>query len=355
MLGPREPGCETAAMDVLVCTTQVPFMRGGLEMMVENLVGALGAAGHRAEAVAVPAAWDRDRLLDAPTAWRSIPLDADVVIPVNFPAFYARHPRKVLWLAHQHRAAYDGLGQPWSDLGLDEASLAAHRQLVDWDTRVLSECLARFTISGVVADRLRRFNGLDATALYQPPPLADRLAPRPGGPGRHLLCPTRLEANKRPGLFLDGLASMATPVDGILTGVGSLADELRGSAERLGIADRLEMPGFVSDDDLVDLLREAIAVVYAPYDEDYGFVTLQAFLAGVPVVTTDDSGGVLEWVEHEVTGLVTDGSPDALGAALDRLVADPELALRLGAAGRERVRDLNWEHVVRTLLGGSPP
>lgn len=341
-------------MDVLVCTTQVPFMRGGLEMMVENLVDALGAAGHRAEAVAVPAAWDRDRLLDAPSAWRMVPLDADLVIPVNFPAYYARHPRKVLWLAHQHRAAYDGLDQPWSDLGTDDVSLEVHRQLVDWDTRALGECLARYTISGVVAERMRRFNGLDATPLYQPPPLADRLAPRPASqPGRHVLCPTRLEANKRPGLFLDALASMARPVDAVLAGKGSLADELAASVDRLGLGGRVELPGFVSDDDLVDLFHDALAVVYAPYDEDYGFVTLQAFLAGVPVVTTDDSGGVLEWVEHEVTGLVTDGSPDAMGAALDRLVDDPDLARRLGEAGRARVRDLSWERVVTTLLGGS--
>jgi len=341
-------------MDVLVCATQVPFMRGGLEMMVENLVDALCDAGHRAEAVSVPAAWDRDRLLDAATAWRMIPLDADLVIPVNFPAFYARHPRKVLWLAHQHRAAYDGLGQPWSDIALDDTSLEMHRQVVDWDTRVLSECLARFTISGVVAKRMQTYNGLSATPLYQPPPLADRLTPRRAGRGDHILCPTRLEANKRPGLFLDALASMRTPVDAVLAGKGSLAEDLQGSVERLGIAERTSLPGFVSDAELVDLFRNASAVVYAPYDEDYGFVTLQAFLAGVPVVTTDDSGGVLEWVEDGVTGLVTDGSPDAMGRALDRLVADPVLAHRLGAAGRERVKDLSWEQVISTLLGGAP-
>jgi len=341
-------------MDVLVCATQVPFMRGGLEMMVENLVGALRDAGHRAEAVEIPAAWDRDRLLDAATAWRMVPLDADVVIPVNFPAYYARHPRKVLWLAHQHRAAYDGLGQPWSDLDLSEASLEVHRQVVDWDTRVLGECISRFTISGVVAQRMQQYNGLKATPLYQPPPLADQLKPRTAGVGSHILCPTRLEANKRPGLFLDAMASMGEAVDGVLAGKGSLADELAASAERLGLADRVSLPGFVPDDDLVELFRQATAVVYAPYDEDYGFVTLQAFLAGVPVVTTDDSGGVLEWVEHEVTGLVTDGTPGAMGAALDRLVRDPDLARRLGAAGRDRVKDLRWEHVVATLLGGAP-
>ncbi len=342
-------------MDVLVCATQVPFMRGGLELMVENTVAAFQAAGHRAEAVLVPAAWDQGRVLDAALAWRMVPLDADVVVAVNFPAYFARHPRKVLWLAHQHRAAYDGLGQPWSDFGLDDASLEVHRQLVDWDIRALGEAIGRHTISQVVATRMHRYCGLDATALYQPPPLADRLAPRASGtPGQHVLCPTRLEANKRPGLFVEGVAAMSRPVPAVLAGRGSLANELAGSVERLGVSGRVTLPGFVSDDELVELFADALAVVYAPFDEDYGFVTLQAFLAGVPVVTASDSGGVLEWVEHEVTGLVTDGSPEAMGAALDRLVDDPELAARLGAAGRDRVKDLRWESVVTTLLGGTP-
>ncbi|MGI8757418.1 MAG: glycosyltransferase family 4 protein, partial [Acidimicrobiales bacterium] len=120
-------------MDVLVCATQVPFMHGGLELHVDNLVSAFRDAGHRSEAVTVPAAWDQQRLLDAALAWRLLPLDADMVVALNFPAYFARHPNKVLWLAHQHRGAYDGLGQPWSDFGLDNASLEQHRQLVDWD------------------------------------------------------------------------------------------------------------------------------------------------------------------------------------------------------------------------------
>jgi glycosyltransferase involved in cell wall biosynthesis len=206
----------------------------------------------------------------------------------------------------------------------------------------------------VVADRLRRFNGLDASTLYQPPPLAERLRPRSSGrAGTHVLCPTRLETNKRPGLFVDGVAAMRQPVPAVLAGRGSLADELAARVDELGIGDRVDLPGFVSDDALVDLLTDAVAVVYAPFDEDYGFVTLQAFLAGVPVVTAVDSGGVLEWVEHEVTGLVTDGTPEGIGAALDRLVADPEWAASLGAAGRARVKGLSWDHVVDTLVGGS--
>ncbi|MCU1452769.1 MAG: glycosyltransferase [Acidimicrobiales bacterium] len=342
-------------MDVLVCATQVPFQRGGLELHVDNLVGALQAAGHRAEAVSVPAAWDQNRLLDAPLAWRMLPLDADLVIPLNFPSYFARHPRKVVWLAHQHRAAYDGLGQPWSDFGLDDESLDVHRTLLQWDAHALAEAERRYATSAVVADRLRRFNGLSATPLHHPPPLADCLAPRPAGrPGAHILCATRLEANKRPEMFLDAMAASSSGVPGVLAGRGSLAEHVAARADELGLDGRVQLAGFVPDAELIDLFADATAVVYSPLDEDYGYVTLQAFLSGVPVITSADAGGVLEWVEHDVTGLVTDGSPDAMGAAIDRLVGDPRLAARLGAAGRARVANLSWEAVVATLVGERP-
>lgn len=324
-------------------------MRGGLEQLVEGLVGALGDAGHRAEAVRLPAAWDRERLLDAPVAWRMVPLDADVVIPVNFPAYFARHPRKVVWLAHQHRAAYDGIGQDWSDLGLDDAGLETQRQLTEWDQRALEEAVARFTISGVVSERLRRYCGLDSEPLHHPPPLADSI--RPSAPGDLVVTMTRLEANKRPGLLVDAVAASRSRPQAVLAGRGSRADEVADAARRLGVADRVEMPGYVSDDDLVDLLGRARAVLYAPYDEDYGYVTLQAFLAGKPVITTADAGGVLEWVVDGETGIVTDGSPEQLGAAVDRLVDDADLAARMGEAGRQRVAALGWPEVVDRLLG----
>ncbi len=336
-------------MDVLVCATQVPHMRGGLEQLVEGLVTALGQAGHRAEAVRLPAAWDRDRLLDAPLAWRSVPLEADLVIPVNFPAYYARHPRKVVWLAHQHRAAYDGIDQPWSDIGLDDTSLEVQRQLTEWDTRALGEAVARFTISGVVSDRMARFCGLDSEPLPHPPPLAERLGLTPLG--EEIVSVTRLEANKRPGLLIDALAGSTSGLHGVLAGRGSQADELAARRRAAGLDHRLDLPGFVPDDELPALLGRALAVLYAPYDEDYGYVTLQAFLAGRPVITTTDAGGVLEWVVDGETGLVTDGSPEALGAAVDRLAADRDLAARMGEAGRARAAALGWPAVVERLLG----
>ena len=335
-------------MDVLVCAAQVPFMRGGLEMLVDNLVEALRFAGHRAEAVRLPAAWDRERLLDAALAWRMVPLDADVVIATNFPSYFARHPRKVLWLAHQHRGAYDGIDQPWSDLGGDEDGLAIQRQLTEWDTRAIGEASPRFTIGRVVSERLARYCGLDSTPLHHPPPLADRLTTGPFG--NYVFGVNRLEANKRPDLVVGGLLAARSGVRGVVAGTGSMRPELEAAIDAAGGGRRVELPGFVTDDDLVALLAGCLGVIYTPYDEDYGYVTLQAFLAGKPVITTTDSGGVLDWVEHGVTGLVVEPTAESIGEAVDRLAGDPAMAARLGAAGRARAAALDWKTVVDTLL-----
>lgn len=336
-------------MKIVVCGAQVPFMSGGAEQHFDNLVAALQAAGHDAELVRLPTAWDKTRIFDAAMAWRLVPIDADLVIATNFPSYYVRHPNKVVWLFHQHRAAYDGAGADWSDFGDDEASHDAQRLLTQWDAAVLGETDRRFTTSGVVAARLARFNGLSATPLYHPEPHAERLTPGPFG--NYLFCPTRLEANKRPALMVDALPHLDPDLSVRIAGRGSLADSLASNAQAAGTTDRLDLPGFVSDDELIEHYANALAVVYAPFDEDYGYVTLQAFRAGKPVITAADSGGTLEWVEDGVTGFVVEPTPEAIADAANRLHRDRALAEKMGSAGRERVAELSWDTVVRTLVG----
>ena len=334
-------------MDIIVCGAQKPFMRGGAEMHMENLVAAFQEHGHRAELVRLPVAWERGRLFDSPTAWRMLPLDADLVVATNFPSYFARHDNKVVWLFHQHRGAYDGADAAWSDFDLDDDSLETQRLLTEWDNVALGEARKVFTTSGVVADRLARFNGMHGEPLYHPPPLHDRL--RPGGFGDVVFSPSRLEHNKRPGLLVDALPTIDRSIRLTISSRGSLHDELMATAARTGCSDRLDLPGFISDDDLIERFSSCLAVLYAPLDEDYGYVTLQAFFAGKPVITAADSGGVLEWVEDGVTGFVTDGSPAGIADAVNRLAADRSLAARMGEAGRERVAELGWGPVVERL------
>ena len=87
-----------------------------------------------------------------------------------------------------------------------------------------------------------------------------------------------------------------------------------------------------------------------PHDEDYGFTTLEAFFAGKPVVTTEDAGGVLEWVRDGATGFVAPPEPVALAEKIDALAEDRPLCERLGSAGRERVlAEVSWPLAIEAL------
>jgi glycosyltransferase involved in cell wall biosynthesis len=125
---------------------------------------------------------------------------------------------------------------------------------------------------------------------------------------------------------------------------------LEALARGLGLGERVQFRGHVSDEELIDLYAGARAVYYAPIDEDYGFTTVQALAAARPVVTTDDSGGVLEFIEDSVNGYVVAPRPEAIAARLDALARDSALAARLGSAGPARVAGITWERVVDALV-----
>jgi glycosyltransferase involved in cell wall biosynthesis len=340
---------------ILICATQVPFVRGGAELLVEGLRDALRAAGHSVDVVSLPFAWQpHERIAESALAWRLLGLThvnavpVDQVICTKFPSYAVRHPRKVVWLVHQHRQAYDWYGTPWSDFANTPEDRAAREQLLRIDRQMLGEAERRFTISRNVGERLRRFNGLGSAPLYPPSRYAGQL--RAGPYGDYLLSDARLDAAKRLDLLLRALARTKQPLRCVCISTGPERERLERLAGELGLGGRVEWRGFVPDAELIDLYAGARAVYYAPFDEDYGFTTVQALAAARPVVTTSDAGGVLEFVDDGVNGWVCAPEPDAIAAQLDRLWSDDGLAARLGAAGPARVAGIGWEGVLDALL-----
>lgn len=340
---------------ILICATQVPFVRGGAEYLVESLRDELRQRGHTVDVVALPFQWHPvERIIDSALAWRLLDIShvngeaVDLVIATKFPSYLIRHPRKVLWLVHQHRQAYDWYGTPLSDFDGSPAHRAVREQIFRIDGRALSECQARYTISRNVSRRLERFNGLSSTPLYPPSRYAGQLW---AGPYHdYILSPARLDRAKRIDLLLAALARTTTPVRAIIAGAGPDRDRLQRLAAELGLGERVTFRGFVPDNELIDLYAHARAVYYAPVDEDYGFATVEAFGASRPVITTDDAGGVLEFVRHGENGLVSSPDPAVIAVHLDRLAADPAEAAHLGCAGRPLVDAITWERVIAALL-----
>ena len=137
---------------ILVCEAQVPFVHGGAEVHVRELVRELRARGHLAELVSLPFKWyPKEEILPHAAAWRLIDLSesngrpVDLVIASKFPTYFVRHPNKVAWLIHQYRAAYELCGTPYSDFGHTESDVGLRDTLIRLDTEMLGECRAIYS------------------------------------------------------------------------------------------------------------------------------------------------------------------------------------------------------------------
>jgi glycosyltransferase involved in cell wall biosynthesis len=346
-----------AIRSVLVCEAQVPLVEGGAEHLVRQLVERLRRHGYLAGRVAIPFRWyPKEEILAHAAAWRLLNLsesnsrEVDLVIGTKFPSYFVRHPNKVAWLIHQYRPAYDLCGTPYGDFDHTELDVGLRETLLRLDRRMLSECRRLFTIARNTAARLEKYNGMSAEALYHPPRLAERM--RPGEYGSYVLSVGRLEAGKRVDLIVRALPLIDGPVRLVVVGEGTSRQHLDALSDRLGVADRVTFTGPVEDETLLELYAGALAVVYPPYDEDFGYVTLEAFLARKPVVTTTDSGVPLEFVEDGLNGFVVPPEPEAVAQAVNRLADKRSLAASFGGAGWERARQITWDGVVERLVGG---
>ena len=346
--------------NILIATTQVPFTKGGAELHVEGLRRALVAGGYHAEVVALPFKWyPPTEIMRGAMAWRMLDLSAangrpvDLVIGMKFPAYLVAHPVKVLWILHQHRSAYNLWGTPFDDLSTYPEGVRIREWIKYCDERFIPEARKVFANSRTVAERLKHYNNLDSETLYHPPPLAEHL--RPGEQGDYVFYPSRLEAQKRQELIIEAMRFVQTPIKLILAGGAADPKHYESLVKRNKVGDRVTFRGFVTDDELVQLYGNSLAVCYLPFDEDYGYVTLEGMLSAKPVVVTSDSGGAAELVEHERDGLVVEPEPKAIAAALDRLYSDRDRARRMGQSGHDKLlgMKLSWDNVVAKIISAA--
>jgi len=340
---------------IAICAAQVPFVRGGAEIHVESLARELRARGYEVDIVRLPFKWyPRQELIKACLAWRLIDLTEsmgqpiDLVIATKFPSYVVPHPNKVVWLIHQYRAVYDLFGTPYSELTTSPEDQHLRQIIRRIDERTLGEARRIFTNSRNTAARLARFNGLQGEPLYHPPQHDGRYYTE--SYGDYVLAVSRLEALKRIDGLLRAMAHVSTDARALIAGTGPEAERLQRLARELRVGDRVRFLGYVEDEELLRLYANALAVYYAPYDEDYGYVTLEAFRSRKPVLTAPDSGGVLEFVEDGMNGFVVPlDRPAEMAARIDRLRSDVQLAKRLGEEGHARIAHITWDYAIQRL------
>jgi glycosyltransferase involved in cell wall biosynthesis len=346
--------------NILICTTQVPFTTGGAESHVDGLRRGLIQAGYNAEVVALPFKWyPPSEIMRSALAWRLLDLSeangkpVDLVIGMKFPAYLVAHERKVLWIMHQYRAAYNLWGTPFDDLSTYPDGAQVREWIRNADTRLIPQAKKVFANSKTVADRLRIYNKIESQPLYHPPPRAESL--RCGEQGDYIFYPSRLEPQKRQELLIEAARFLKTPLKIIFAGGSRDAKHYESLIRKHNVGDRVCLRGFVEEPEMIDLYANALGVCYLPFDEDYGYVTLEGMLSGKPVIVASDGGGATEFIEHEREGFIVEPDPRAIAESLDSLYADRTRARAMGERGQEKLKAMNlsWEHVVESLISGA--
>jgi glycosyltransferase involved in cell wall biosynthesis len=121
----------------------------------------------------------------------------------------------------------------------------------------------------------------------------------------------------------------------------------------LNVAQQITWLGHISEKEKIRLYAECLMVLFPSYNEDYGYVTPEGMLASKGVITLTDSGGSLEFVEHDVCGKVVAPDAEALGAELQQCWSDRAAARQLGENARQKIQgmDISWDKVCDHLVG----
>lgn len=343
-------------MRIAVVTSSPPMAEGGHMVIARELTRALREAGHDAHILVTPqnrfgrqaSAYLATWLTDV-TSTEGRPIEQ--VISLRYPSYAVRHPSHVCWLNHTMREYYDLW--PQFSATLSPQGLVKERVrracLHATDRYLLTKNVTKlFVQSRTIQQRLAMWPALQSTVLYPPAPQRDY---RTETYGPSFLFVSRLTRLKRADLVIRALATAdGAGIAATIAGEGEERAALERLASELGVANRVTFPGRLGDEQLVGHLARCRAVVFPPFQEDYGFVTAEAFASRKAVLTCRDSGGPAELVTDGASGFIVEPTAESLARAMRRLADDAALAERMGQAAFDAGSRLTWPEIVRTLV-----
>lgn len=381
----------------LVAPSAVPFTVGGAEKLWWGLTTYVNRhTSHAMELVKLPSPernfWE---IVQSYRQFALLNLDHfDLVISTKYPAWMVRHGNHIVYLQHRLRGLYDTYPE---HLPLHPAKLPPPVQPLwhlllrpDLDRAALPELLERLDalrtsrdIPEDVKDKLVAFPGpfaravvhaLDRVGLapstirryfaisktvaqregYFPPGASVEVVAHPSdlegfhqAGGEFIFTASRLESPKRLDLLIRAYRQCRTDTALVIAGEGPAAEALRSLADG---DPRIRFTGWLTDDALVSHYARSHFVVFVPFQEDMGLITLEAMKSGKPVLTVSDAGGVTEFVRDGVNGRIVQPDPESLARAIDAMIADRERLAMMGEAARSTGDAVTWNRTVAALL-----
>lgn len=344
---------------VLVINTQVPFLKSGAEALERGLINALSDLGYTVDCLRLfekwqPLSYTLKMIIQAKLIeLESVPIEADKVIALKFPSYYIEHPNKSVWFLHHFRVFYELWDTEFCKIEKNLETEALRRLIIQSDTYHLKLSRKIFAISKTVAERLRKYNGINVEVLY--PPLENSNLFKCNNFENYFFYPSRITPLKRQDLVVEAFKFIKS--DFKLLIVGKVEDEsylkaLINQINEYELNDRVKILTDQPFNRIVDYYSNCYAVVYPTFQEDYGYITLEAFCSKKPVISCTDSGGPSEFIEHGVNGMIVKPNAQDLAEAMEKLLSHKSKAIEMGKNGFEKFHSLNlsWKTVAERLI-----
>lgn len=321
--------------------------------MTDGLKTSLTQLGHNVEIVTVPFKFYPETFVsDLIDFWKNLDFNEfngykiDKLISLQFPSYYCKHENKTLWLMHQHRSVYDLYSENNSSIELKKLK----EKITINDSTILDTYKHRYSMCKNVSNRLRNFNNLDSIPVYHPPAYEDRYYNNDSYD--YVFFPSRLETLKRQDLLINAIALTKTPIIAIIAGIGGQMENYKKLIDKLNISHKVKLVGFISQEEKETYYARSLAVYFAPQDEDYGYITLEAMLSSKPVITCNDSGGPLEFIDNEFNGFILEPDINVIAQKLDWIYLNKNKVKQMGKNALQSYKDKNisWQNVTEKLL-----
>ena len=375
----------------IIGPSPIPFTMGGMEYLLRGLENNISElSNHKVELIKLPTKEDNFwNIIDSYRQFYKLNLDHfDMVISTKYPAWMVKHNNHICYMAHRLRGLYDTyhftklplkpdrknteINKILDYLDSSEVSIDKLLELLEalrkiknsipdyyfdlpspflrkiihfLDDQGLKKIKKFYSISQTVKDRKEYFPENSRVEVIYPPSFLKNLK---SGNYDYLFTISRLDSAKRVQLIVEAMKYVKDDVKLKIAGTGPMEKELKKIAEN---DSRIEFLGFVSDSEAEKYYANSKGVIYIPYEEDYGLVTIEAMKCKKPVITCSDSGGALEFVVDGDTGFISIPTPKEIGKKISKLnnMNSDELK-NMGENCFEKVKSITWESVVEKLL-----
>jgi glycosyltransferase involved in cell wall biosynthesis len=329
---------------IAIVTSCLPFQPGPAEKLAEELRKQLAQARHKPIVASIPfTPRAASRVIDQIVACRSLRLpNTDLMIGLNFPAYYIPHANKVMWLVDRLGQAYESWGR------------AVQQTVIRADGLYLREAGKIYSDSEATRDWLWKANGIQSEVLC--PPLARSPHLRWGTWGDYVLYASSISESNRQMLLVEAARHLRSKARVVLAGQPETPEDLaslRRAVTASGLEGRITIfPQILTEEQRADLLADALACVSIPANASVDpHAVLEACHCRKATITCVDSVASCLAVIDRSTGRCVYPDPVSLAEAIDELHTNRELASQWGASAFHQMLRLgiDWDNVVQKL------